>query len=239
MGTTRKLAAAVLAGLCLLGTAACTGGEGSGPGTTQQAELTPAQRLEAAKGVLDAATSIHLALTSADVPKGATGVVSGDGVGTHPPAFKGTFKITLAGVPADAEITSVGGEVWAKLPLVPGMNKIDPAQYGLPDPAGFLSPDRGITSLLPATQDPVKGDPIRLGSEVLTRISGSLPGSAVVDLLRMGDRNGTFAVTYALTDANQLRQVVIAGPFFGAGSSSTYTLVLDRYGEPVTISKPA
>jgi lipoprotein LprG len=238
MGTTRKLAAAVLAGLCLLGTAACTGGR-SGPEPTQQAELTAAQRLEAAKGVLDAATSIHLNLTSADVPKGATGVVSGEGVGTHPPAFKGTFKITVAGVPADAEITSVGGEVWAKLPLVPGTNKIDPAQFGLPDPASFLSPDKGITSLLPATQDPAKGDPIRLGSEVLTRITGSLPGSAVVDLLRIGDRNGTFAVTYALTDANELRQVAIAGPFFGAGTSSTYTLLLDRYGEPVTISKPA
>jgi lipoprotein LprG len=173
------------------------------------------------------------------VPKGATGVVSGEGVGTHPPAFKGTFKITVAGVPADAEITSVGGEVWAKLPLVPGTNKIDPAQFGLPDPASFLSPETGITSLLPATKDPVKGDPVRLGSEVLTRISGSLPGSAVVDLLRIGDRNGTFAVTYALTDANQVRQVTITGPFFGAGTTSTYTLVLDRYGEPVTISKPA
>jgi lipoprotein LprG len=238
MGTTRKLATAVLAGLCLLGTAACTGGSPA-PGSTQQAELTPAQRLEAAKGVLDAATSIHLTLTSADVPKGSTGVVSGDGVGTHPPAFKGTFKITVTGVPADAEITSVGGEVWATLPFVPGTNKIDPAQFGLPDPASFLSPDKGITSLLPATVDPVKGDPVRLGSEVLTRISGSLPGSAVVDLLRIGDRNGTFTVSYGLTDANQLRQVAIAGPFFGAGTSSTYTLVLDRYGEPVTISKPA
>jgi lipoprotein LprG len=46
-------------------------------------------------------------------------------------------------------------------------------------------------------------------------------------------------VSYALTDANQVRQVTITGPFFGAGTTSTYTLVLDRYGEPVTISKPA
>ena len=41
-----------------------------------------------------------------------------------------------------------------------------------------------------------------------------------------------------LTDAQELRQVVIAGQFFGAGSASTYTLTLDQYGQPVTITKP-
>lgn len=238
MGIPGKLAAAVLSALCLVGVAACSG-SGDSPAPTQQAELTPAQRLAAAKGVLDSAKSVHLTLTSADLPKGATAVVSGDGWGTHPPAFKGTFKVLFAGVPADTEITSVGGEVWAKLPLVPGTNKIDPATFGLPDPADFLSPDKGITSLLPATKNPAKGAPIRLGSEVLTRITGQVPGSAVVDLLGIGDRNGTFDVTYALTDANQLRQVILTGPFFGAGSTATYTLLLDRYNEPVTISKPA
>jgi lipoprotein LprG len=45
-------------------------------------------------------------------------------------------------------------------------------------------------------------------------------------------------VTYGLTDAQQLRQVVITGPFFGAGTTSTYTLTLDQYGKPVTITKP-
>jgi lipoprotein LprG len=238
MRTTGKIVAAVLTGLCLLGTAACTGDKGS-PQPTQQAELTPAQRLDAAKAALDAATSVHLTLTSAGVPSGASGLISGEGWGAHPPAFKGTFKVGVAGVQADAEITSVGGEVWAKLPLVPGTHKINPKDYGLPDPATLFSPEHGLTTLLPATTSAAAGKQTRKGSEVLTSVTGELPGSAVVGLLGIGDRSATYHATYLLTDANQLRQVTLEGPFFGSGTTSTYTLVLDRYGEPVSITKPS
>ncbi len=237
MRTTGKIVAAVLTGLCLLGTAACTGDSGS-PQASQQTELTPAQRLAAAKSALDEATSVHLTLTSAGVPDGASGLISGEGVGTHPPAFKGTFKVAVSGVQADAEITSVGGEVWATLPLVPGTNKINPKDYGLPDPAHLLSPDGGLTSLLTTTTSPTLGSKTRKGSEVLTTVTGELPGSAVVGLFGIGDKSATYHVTYLLTDANQLRQVALEGPFFGAGTTSTYTLVLDRYGEPVSITTP-
>ncbi|MDN5797788.1 MAG: LppX_LprAFG lipoprotein [Intrasporangium sp.] len=236
MRTTGKIVAALLAGLCLFGTAACTGD--SSPPPTEQTELTPAQRLDAAKSNLDAATSVHVSLTSAGVPEHASGLVSGEGWGAHPPAFKGTFKVAVAGVQADAEITSVDGKVWARLPLVPGTHQIAPADYGLPDPAVLFSRDRGLTTLITATTSPTAGGQTRKGSEVLTKITGDLPGSAVVDLLRIGEQAETYHATYLLTDANQLRQVSIEGPFFGSGTSSAYTLVLDRYGEPVTITRP-
>lgn len=237
MHVRRTLAAAGLAALSLTGVAACTG-EGDTPAPTQRAELTPAERLAAAKAKLDAAPSVHLKLASTNVPEGATGVVSADGWGKHPPAFKGTFTLTLKGISADAQVTSVGGEVWAKLPLVPGTNKIDPKTFGVPDPAVLFSPDKGLTSLLTATAAPTAGGQVRQGSEVLSTITGSVPGSAVADLFLVGDRNGTFATTYGLTDGQELRQVAIVGPFFGAGTSSTYTLVLDQYGAPVTIETP-
>ncbi len=232
----RRLATAGLAALSLTGVAACTG-QGTEPAPTQRA-LTPAERLAAAKSTLDAATSVHLKLASANVPQGASGVVSADGWGKHPPAFKGTFTLTLKGVSADAQVTSVGGQVWAKLPLVPGTNKIDPKTFGVPDPATLFSPDAGLTTLLTATTAPTAGSDVRQGSEVLKTITGSLPGSAVADLFLVGDRNATFATTYGLTDAQQLRQVSIVGPFFGPGTSSTYTLTLDQYGAPVTIETP-
>lgn len=238
MRTTGKIVAAVLSGLCLLGTAACTGDKGS-PQPTQQAQLTPAQRLAAAKSALDAATSVHLTLASANVPERASGLISGSGWGTHPPAFKGTFKVAVAGVQADAEITSVGGEVWAKLPLVPGTNKINPKDFGMPDPATLFSPETGLTTLLTATTSPAAGQQTRKGAEVLTTVTGSLPGSAVVGLLGIGDRSATYRATYLLTDANQLRQVALEGPFFGSGTTSTYTLVLDRYNEAVSITRPS
>lgn len=236
MRINQKLATAGLSALLVAGLSACSG-DGADDGPTQR-ELSAAERLAAAKTTLDAATSVHLKLTSADVPEGASGVVSADGVGAHPPAFKGTFKVALRGIQADAEVTSVDGEVWAKLPLVPGTNKIDPKTFGIPDPAVLFSPDKGLTNLLPATKDPAFGEQTRKGSEVLTTIKGSLPGSAVVDLFLIGDRNGTFDATYAVTDSNQLRDVALVGPFFGSDTKSTYTLTLDQYNQPVTITKP-
>ena len=233
----KSIVSTALAALCLVGVSACSSSADT-PSPTQSTEISPAQRLAAAKTRADVATSFHLRLTSTDVPDGADGIISAEGVGQHPPAFKGTFKVRLRGIEADAEVISVSGDVYAKLPLVPGMNKIDPQTFGLPDPAVLFSTDKGLTTLLTATSNPTKGEPVRLGSEVLSTISGTVPGANVVDLLTIGDRNGTFAATYGLTTDQQLRQVVLTGPFFGAGTTSTYTLVLDRYGEPVTIEKP-
>lgn len=230
-----KLAAAALSALCVVPVAACSSDSGTTSRATQQ---SPAQQLAAAKAKVDAAPSVHLKLASANVPQGASGVVSADGWGKHPPAFKGTFKVTLKGVQADAEITSLEGKVYAKLPLIPGTNEIDPKQFNLPDPATLFSPDKGLTTLLTATTSPVAGDTVRQGAEVLTTIKGGLPGKAVTDLFLIGDSSGTFTATYGLTDTQELRQVVLVGPFFGAGTSSTYTLTLDQYGQPVTIAKP-
>ena len=230
-----KLAAAVLAALCATGLAACTNDGDSTPGPTPP---SPAQRLAAAKAKVDEAPSVHLKLESSGVPKDASGVTSGDGWGAHPPAFKGTLKGVFSGIPADVEIVSTGGEVSAKLPLFPGMNKIDPKAFGVPDPATLFSTDHGLSSLLTATQSPVEGEKIRNGAEVLTTIKGTLPGDKVVDLFLVGDRNGTFQATYGLTDEDELRRVALTGPFFGSGTSSTYTLTLDQYGAPVTIEKP-
>ena len=41
-----------------------------------------------------------------------------------------------------------------------------------------------------------------------------------------------------VTDGKQLRQVKLTGPFFAKGTNSTYTLLLDRYSEKVSISAP-
>ena len=54
----------------------------------------------------------------------------------------------------------------------------------------------------------------------------------------VGDPNGRYAVTYGLTDpGGELRTVDLTGPFFSA-ASSTYSVTLDRYGEPVDIHAP-
>ncbi len=233
-----RLAAAALAALCLVTTAACSGNGSDDTPSPTQSTPSAAERLATSKAKVDAAPSVHLTLASKDVPEGTNGIISADGWGKHPPAFKGTFKVRLGGIEADAEITSVDGAVYAKLPFIPGTRKVDPATLGLPDPATLFSPDAGLTSLMTKTTSPTVSGQVRAGSEVLTTITGTIPGAAVVDLFKIGDRNGTFDVTYGLAQGDELRQVTLTGPFFGAGTSSTYVLTLDQYGEPVTITAP-
>jgi len=211
--------------------------------TSDQATPGPTERpateaLAAAKAKVDAATSVHLTLTGKDLPEKMTGVVSADGVGTHAPAFKGTFQVRVNGTQASTDVVSVAGKVYVKLPFTSIHTEVDPRTLGAPDPAALLNPDTGITSLLTATQSPVKGGQTRKGNEVLTSYTGSVPGAKIADLLAIGDRAKAFKATYGITDpGGELRTVDLTGPFY-TGADSTYSVTLDRYGDPVEISKP-
>ncbi len=71
-----RIISAVLAVCCLVGVSACSS-DTTAPSPTQSAELSPTQRLAAAKANVDKASSFHLKLTSADLPANASGVISG------------------------------------------------------------------------------------------------------------------------------------------------------------------
>lgn len=218
---------------------ACSGGGGSGgKATTAPTAPTAADRLATAKKALDSATSVHLTLRSEGVPKQVDGVLGADGDGTHAPAFKGTLEARLKGLQATVPVVAVDGGLWLKLPFSTSYLKVDPKDYNAPDPASFFAPGHGITSLLPKTKDPVFGSTERDGKEVVQTITGTLPGAAITGLLVVGDKAGTYTVRYSIVeDSGQLRTVALTGPFF-AGATCTYTLRLDRYGDPVEITKP-
>lgn len=232
MRAMRRLRMFLLAGALMTGAVAGCSSE-----PAQPAEPEPAQQLASAQQRAEAATSVHLSLTSRDVPPEAIGVLGADGWGTRAPAFKGTFKARLRGVEGDVEVVAVDGAVWLKLPFAPALVQTDLATFGAPDPAGLFAPGTGIASLLPATNNPVRGEPVRVGAEVLTTISGTVPGQRIRDLLRTGEAGQPFEVRYGLTEAGDLRTATVTGPFF-PGSRSTYEVVLDRYGEPVDIRRP-
>jgi len=206
-------------------------------------KLTAAQQLAAAKAKADAATSMHLTVRSSGIPTSASGVLGADGSGTHAPAFKGTLEARLAGFQAKVVVVALDEVVYLKLPMTTEFVRADPKEYHAPNPAQLFAIDGGITSLITATTDPVEGRKTRAGSELLTTITGKLPGASVLKLLNIGDATKNFAVTYGITDpGGELRRVVVVGPFYrGPGSTpatSTYTLTLDRYGAAVEIRKP-
>jgi len=207
-------------------------------GGSDKAQGTPTEQLAAAKTSFDAASSVHLTLTSSGVPASVNGVLGAEGTGTHAPAFKGTLSARISGFEAKVDVVAIDKLLFVKLPFTSGFTQADPKTYNAPDPAQLFASQGGVSSLLTQTQNPVAGQQVRVGSDVLQTITGTLPGATVAKLLNIGDASKSFSVTYGITDpGNELRTVTMTGPFY-AGSTSTYTLTLDKYGAPVEISKP-
>ncbi len=224
-----------LAVLMTSGLAACSSGGDTGPDT---GKLTAAQQLAAAKAKADAATSMHLTLRSSGIPESANGALGADGSGTHTPAFKGTLDARISGFQAKVEVVAIDKLLYLKLPFTTQFAEVNPKDYNAPNPALLFAVDGGVTSLLTSTTNPVEGKPTREGADVLKTITGKLPGERIAKLLNIGDATKTFDVTYGLTDpGGELRKVTVVGPFF-QGATSTYTLTLDKYGDPVEISEP-
>ncbi len=232
---TALTAAVLLATAMTMATTACS----SDPAAPDPQEPTAAQRLATAKQQADQATSVHLLVTSRDVPEAAEGILGLDGVGTHTPAFAGVLDARMKGVGAKVDAVAIGPDLWLKLPFTPKHIKTDPASWGVPSPAQLLSPQTGLTSLITHTKDPVDSGAKREGQEVLRTISGTIAGDKVASILNTGDVSGTYQVSYGLTDPDGvLRKASITGPFF-PGATSSYDVVFDKYGEPVTIKAPS
>ena len=225
------LAAGLTAGLAA-GLAGCGGGS-SAP------EESPSEALAAAKKTLDETSGVHLGLEGEDLPGGNV-LAAADGILTHAPAFDGSLTVHVLGTSAKVPVVAVEGTVYAQLPLTTGWQTIDPADYGVPDPASLIAPDAGISTLLTATEDPTAGDSVRGGKDnkqILTTYTGSLPQEAVAAIISTA--SGSFDVSYTIDEDHELSQAVLTGRFYGADEpASTYTVTLDQYGTDKTITQP-
>lgn len=233
----RRLAGSLTLAAVLLGTAGALAGCGGGGGGTPD----PKQALTQAKKHLDDTSGVHFTLTSDNLPKGVTTLSKADGTLTRAPAFKGTITVPIGGFgDASIAVVAVGGAVYAKIPLTTGYQKINPADYGVPDPATLLDPDTGISSLLSATDHVKKGGSVRGGKDnrsVLTEYSGTVPGKAVAAVIP--GSAGTFEATYTIDDAGLLSKAVLTGHFHGdTVPPNTYTVSIDDYGTDEKITPP-
>jgi lipoprotein LprG len=223
-----------------LGVAGCSGtSEPDGPEPTEE-EPTAQDRLDEAHTVLGDAGSVSLLLEGSDLPEEESAyVITADGAGTFDPAaFEGTITAKLSGVQADVPTVAVDDTLYVKLPFSPGFISTDPAELGVPDPARLFDSDVGVASLLQETESAEFGEQSRAGQEVVQEVTGSISGERIVDLLNVGSREKDFDVVYGLIEDDwQLRTVTLTGPFYPP-ATSTYTLTLDDYGDPVTVTAP-
>lgn len=224
----RKLLLAALAVVLML--TGCTGG--SSATTSNQ---PPRDRLAAAKRNLDAATYVGFTMTATSLPKGLVGLLSATGTGTHAPAFTGTVKVQT-GVDLTAPLVAVDGQVYAKLPFA-GWSKLNPADYGAPDPANLMVRGGGVSSLLAATTGLRVGDAQREGDKVLTVIDGTVPSSAMRRVFPSAGSK-VFSVSYLITDDNHLDSAQVTGPFYPGVTDVTYRIRVDVNAHSVHIKAP-
>jgi len=216
---------------------ALTGCSGSDGGS--EAAGDPAALLTAAHASLDGTDSVHFTLTSTNVPTDGTRLVSGQGVVARPNSFQGKLGILLNGSKVSVDLVSTGGTVYAQLPFSDQFTVTDPASFGLSDPANLIDSKTGIARMFGELTEITSKGELRVGDDVVTQIDGSLPGSVVDALFTNADpAKPVKAELYITKSTKQLRRAVLTGPFFDKAQDSTFNLLLDKYGDPVTITAP-
>ena len=227
--------AAVLAFALPFALSACSGDD-SGSGADDQ---TPEDVISAAQAKLTETSGVQLTLETKALPEGINGIQKAEGVATDAPAFEGSLTVTLSGQAFVVPVVAVDDLVCAEIPLAPGWQDVDPAEYGAPDPAGFLSPDDGFAAILGAATGLEKGETIRGGSdndEILTTYSGTVPGD-VVDRVIPG-ASGDFELAAQVTDDDELREMALTGVFYDGAEANTYTVGFDDYGTTKDVQAP-
>jgi LppX_LprAFG lipoprotein len=200
---------------------------------------SPTDLLARAKTTLDDASSVYFTLDTAEEPAATTGLLGGDGHLVRPASFHGTLQVLVAGATVEVEVVSVDGTVYAQLPFTSGFTVVDPADFGIGDPAALLDPEAGISQFLEAVENPQLGEERRVGGEVVREVTGTIPGDLVEQLLTSQDPDQPVDATFAITtESAELRRAELTGPFFTAEDDATYVVELSDYGADVEISAP-
>jgi lipoprotein LprG len=232
--TSGRLAAATAVLLALPTLAAC-----SGEDSPAEEGPSPAEVLAEASTTLAETSGVDLTLSTPALPEGVSGITKAVGTVTDAPAFDGSITVVFAGQTVDVPVIAVDDTVYAQLPFTPGWNKVNPKEYGAPDPSGLVGED-GFAGLIGLTEDPRAGESVRGGadnSEILTTYSGTVPGDAM-DAVIPSSAGDSFDVEWQVTDDGQLRKATLTGVFYPHTDPMTYTVEFADYGTEKEIAAP-
>jgi hypothetical protein len=211
------------------GLAACGGGS----------DESAADLLARAKGVLDDASSVHFVLDSENAPDTGTGLLGGEGDLARPASFDGALRVVVGGSTVEVQVISVDDTVYAQLPFASEFSIIDPAEFGLGDPADLLDPESGISQFLEAAESAELGEERRLDGEVVREVTADIPGDLVERVLTSEDPSRPVRARFSIaTESGELRRAELTGPFFAGEDDATYTIELSDFGDDVEITAP-
>jgi lipoprotein LprG len=233
-GRLATTAVAVLLSLPML--AACSGGDEGGG---EADEATPEEVLADAATTLTETSGVELTLSTDQLPQGVSGITRAVGTVTNAPAFEGSITVVFAGQTVDVPVVALEDTVYAQLPFTPGYDKVNPKEYGAPDPSGLIGDD-GFAGLLGLTESPEAGESVRGGAdntEILTTYSGTVPGDAM-DAIIPSSSGDSFDVEWQVSDDGELRKATLTGVFYPRADPMTYTVDFADYGTEKDITAP-
>lgn len=222
---------ALLGVLLALLLVSCGGDESKTEGKSPQEVLT------LAKEKFDEAKSVQFRLATNDEPESGNGILTATGVLARPAAFEGEAEALFQGIRVTIPIVAVDGKVYAELPMTSRFTAINPNEFGAPDPADFIDPEAGISTLLTQMTGVKDDGETRDGDRILHNYSGTLTGDKVKAIVPSAV-DGDYDTVVGIDQDGLVRNVEVTGPFFGKGTSVTYRISLTDYGKSVTITKP-
>jgi hypothetical protein len=228
VGSRPAVAAAVAAVLVVAGWA---GGE-------QGAKVSPAQLLRRAKATLDSTHAVHFELQSRNVARGGTDLIGGEGDAVRPDKLRGSFRVTVDGLPATVKVAAVGKAFEAELPFSDHYSRVDPAALGLGAPSQLLSPKTGVSGLLTAGAGVRFAGQERIAGELLDVVTARVAGSTVRVLPNASPGKPVRLVAAVDPRNSELRQLALTGHFTSPTGETTYQLRLTGYGESVSVTLP-
>jgi hypothetical protein len=95
-----------------------------------------------------------------------------------------------------------------------------------------------LSALLTAATDVRADGEIRDGPDLLTKITGSVPGETVAALFPSADAGPDYPATFTIDEDSHVHSVEVTGPFYEGHGDVTYTITFDSYGDEVEISAP-
>jgi lipoprotein LprG len=215
--------------------AACSGDE---PDAAEA--RAPGEVLAEASSKLTETSGVYLTLTADQLPEGVSGIAKAAGTLIREPAFDGSITVVFAGQTVDVPVIAVDGKVFAQLPFTDGAwDKVNPKEYGAPDPASLVGAD-GFPALLTLTESPEAGESVRGGSdnsEILTTYSGTVPGDAM-DAIIPSSSGDSFDVEWQVNDDGELVKATMEGVFYPQTDPMTYTVEFADYGTELDITAP-
>ena len=233
-----RFVAAATAALFVVPSLVACSGDGDEPDAGEG--KAPEEVLAQASDTLSGTSGVYLTLAASALPEGVSGIAKAAGTVTNAPAFDGSISVVFAGQTVDVPVISVDGKVFAQLPFTNGAwDKVNPKEYGAPDPSGLIGED-GFAGLLGLTESPEAGESVRGGadnSEVLTTYTGTVPGDAM-DAIIPSSAGDSFDVEWQVSDEGELRKARLTGVFYPHTDEMTYTVDFADYGTEKQITKP-